>query len=78
MYISAEQAKLYTGTIGQQAFSEFGFDSICYIKMIKDHTTGQTAAVLYSGLGIPVTAATTSEAAEGVALQHGMELFSLH
>lgn len=78
MYISAEEAKQYTGTVGQQAFIELGFDSLCYVKMIKDANTGQTAAVLYSGLGIPVTAAATRDAAEGVAIQNGMEMLSLH
>ena len=78
MYISAEQAKLYTGPVGRQAFTELGFDSLCYIKMIKDQFTGQDAAVLYSGIGIVITAVANADTAEGLALQHGMEVMNLH
>lgn len=78
MYISTENAQQYTGTVGEKAFIELGFDSLCYIKPLVDHTTGQTAAALYSGMGLMVTAVATQEMAEGMAIQHGMELLSLH
>lgn len=78
MYIGAEQAKLYSGTVGQQAFAELGFDSLGYIKMIKDELTGQTAAALYSGIGILVTVAANADTVEGLAMQHNIELLSVH
>lgn len=78
MYISAEQAKQYTGTVGEQAFIELGFDSLCYVKMLTDQSTGQTAAVIYSGLGIPISGAATHDAAVGLAMQSGWEILSLH
>lgn len=78
MYISAEQAQQYSGAAGQQAFVELGFDSLCYIKMLRDEATGQTAAVLYSGLGIPISGDASRDVMEGLALQHGLELLSLH
>lgn len=78
MYISAEQAKHYSGEAGQQAFIELGYDSLCYVKMIADHQTGQTAAMLYSGLGVPITGAPTADAVLGMAMQHGMEVMSVH
>lgn len=78
MYIGAEQAKLYSGTVGQQAFAELGFDSLGYIKVLRDEITGQTAAALYSGVGILVTVTPTADAAEGLALQHNIEVLSVH
>lgn len=78
MYIGAEQAKLYSGDVGQQAFAELGFDSLGYIKVIKDDATGQTAAALYSGIGILVTVAANADTVEGLAMQHNIELLSVH
>jgi len=78
MYIGSEQAKLYSGDVGQQAFAELGFDSLGYIKMLKDDATGQTAAALYSGIGILVTVTQTADMAEGLALQHDIEVLSIH
>jgi hypothetical protein len=78
MYINTEQAKLYSGTVGQQAFAELGFDSLGYIKMIKDDITETTAAVLYSAIGMMITVAPNIETVQGLALQHNIELLSVH
>ena len=78
MIISAEQAQVYTGTEGQQAFIELGFDSMGYIRTITDQATGSTAVVLYSGLGLPVSYFATADEANAWAMQSGIEILSLH
>lgn len=78
MILSVEQAQAYTGETGQQAFVELGFDSMFYLKQIKDPTTGQTATVLYSGLGMAAAYYRTPEEALGTAMQNGLEVYSLH
>lgn len=78
MIISAEQARALSGVEGQQAFVEFGFDRLGYVRMIKDHQTGSTAAVLYSGLGMPVAYYRTADEAIGSAMQTGMAVMSVH
>ena len=78
MILSVEQAQAYTGETGQQAFVELGFDSMFYLKQIKDPVTEQTASVLYSGLGVAAAYFRTHDEALGSAVQNGLEVYSLH
>ena len=78
MIISAEQARAFSGIEGQQAFIELGFDSMGYIRIITDQNTGSTAAVLYGGLGLPVSFCRNADEAAGHAMQNDIEIFSLH
>lgn len=78
MIMSAEQAQTYTGSAGQKAFVELGFDSMYYLRTIEDKATGATASVLYSGLGLPVSYFATANEAHAWAMQSGFEILPRH